>query len=165
MVTHHHVAGTALDLHEEDGDVMVGVQEGELAHLPPDNHKERVRKVEHLGEVKNVRPEGHPRVAQLEGVANEGVVLAPVLLHCASNHGRAQHHLHGVVDDLDDLYWLPAEGLHHCLLLGEEEGEEGEVRHKVLAKRPPPTTNTPSFQHHGSPFCLRQTAVWCLLYG
>lgn len=68
--------------HQEDGGVVVDVEEGELVPLLPEDNEDRVRKVEDLGDVEHpqeradrrvggvVRLAGDPRVALgvVEGV-------------------------------------------------------------------------------------------------
>jgi len=86
---------------EEDGEVVVDVQERQLLPTAFCNNKKRVCKIQDLGQVKHVEYKPDRRIHVLEGLAwHQGIARLPRLHAGLDAHIRTQHHLADVVQKL-----------------------------------------------------------------
>ena len=83
---------------QENGEVVVHVQEGYLTPIALHNHEQGVEEVEHLGEVEHMQHNCHARFIGLEGIAAQGQATTSVLLHRGVNRPTEEVHLRCVVN-------------------------------------------------------------------
>ena len=87
---------------EENGNVMVNVEKGQLAPLFAQDNKDGVPKIPNLGHVKEPQQVGDRRVHRVELIAGQHVVVVAVGQESGFNrHVGAQHDLRNIVKELD----------------------------------------------------------------
>ena len=87
---------------EEDGPMMVDVQEGKLAPLFSKNNENCIPEIPNLGGIKEPQEVGHGGIFTVKGDAgHKGAVVAVRQEKGFQGHVRAQHNLRDIVNKLD----------------------------------------------------------------
>lgn len=89
-------------VNQEDGEVVVDVEEGQLAPALLENNKNCVKEVQDLGKIEDIENKAQGGLGVVERLARSDGVALLVGAHTSLNaHVRAQHHLHHVVHKLE----------------------------------------------------------------